>query len=350
MSDTLPDRLGTPLVEIAGLSVVFGTGSREVTALDDIDLEIAPGSVVGLVGESGSGKSTLGNAILGLADVTAGTVRFDGEDITNADRHTRRRLARRIQAVFQDPFGSLNPTMTIGDILGEGLRYNQNLDRDAIDARLVAAVHDVGLSTATLGKRPSQFSGGQRQRIAIARALVTEPDFVVCDEVVTALDLSIQAQVLNLLRALARERGLAYLFISHDLDVVQYISDTIAVLYRGRIVEQGAASDVAVDPRHPYTRQLVAATLAPDVEEQRRRRTDRRSHRTSSDVSVRLSDRVGCVFEQRCGWATEQCRTERPELRVQDGRAAACWHSERIRVELSEVSSGSMSEDERRVR
>lgn len=276
----------TPLVEARGVSVTFGARGNVVRAVDSVDLVVPRGRTVGLVGESGSGKSTLGFALAGLLRPTAGTILFDGDDVTAARPEQRRLLARRAQVIFQDPFGSFNPTLTVGASLGEALRYNLGLPQAEIDTRLAAIVTDVGLAPDVLHRRPRQFSGGQRQRLAIARALVTGAEFVVCDEVVSALDLSVQAQVLNLLRELAARRGLAYLFISHDLDVVRLVSDEIAVMYRGRIVEHGDAAAIATAPRHPYTRRLVAATLVPDVAEQRRRRAARRAARDGTRLAA----------------------------------------------------------------
>lgn len=312
----------TPLIATRELVVEYRTAGTVLRAVDGVDLDILGGRTVGLVGESGSGKSTLAGAIVGLATPTSGQVLLDGVDITHPSRTERQRLAQRMQVIFQDPFRSLNPTLTVGATLSETLRYNLGLDRAAITERVERAVHDVGLTPAVLDRHPSHFSGGQLQRIAIARALVVEPDFVVCDEAVSALDLSVQAQVLNLLRDVARERSLSYLFISHDLDVVRLLSDTIAVMYRGRIVEHGPTAAVATDPRHPYTRQLVAATLVPDVAEQRRRQSARRAQpRLTGEPGV-----GGCVYAHRCPRVTDRCHAEQPTLQLHAGRSVACWN------------------------
>jgi ABC-type oligopeptide transport system ATPase subunit len=266
-----------PLLTVQGLSVTYRRSGR-IVAVDNVDLEIGRGQTVGLVGESGSGKSSLGSALLGLSPVTSGTVRFDGEDITTAGPAARRRLSERMQVIFQDPYGSMNPARTIGDTIGEGLRYARKLPRATVRARVADVLREVGLPASAADRYPARFSGGQRQRIAIARAIVGNPDFVVCDEPVSALDLSVQAQVLNLLARLKASRGLSYLFISHDLSVVRYLSDRIAVMHNGRIVEQAAAATLLADPQDPYTRALLAAAPVPDPETQARNRAARQNH------------------------------------------------------------------------
>ncbi|WP_433432596.1 ABC transporter ATP-binding protein [Nonomuraea sp. CA-141351] len=226
------------------------------TVVDGISLNLSPGETLGLVGESGSGKSTIGNAILGLVRATSGKIVYNGEDVTHAKPRVRRRLSRHIQVVFQDPYGSLNPARTIGQTLTEHLRFVQKRDRGQATARVSEVLADVGLPAEAAERYPSAFSGGQRQRIAIARALIPEPRLIVCDEPTSALDLSVQAHILNLLLDLRERLGLGYLFISHDLDVVRHMSHRIAVLHRGRIVEQGPAAQVSDHPAHPYTRTL----------------------------------------------------------------------------------------------
>jgi ABC-type oligopeptide transport system ATPase subunit len=268
-----------PLLSVRGLSVTYHRSHR--AAVDNVDLEIGPGQTVGLVGESGSGKSSLGSALLGLVPVTAGTVHFEGEDITAAPAAARRRLSERMQVIFQDPYGSMNPARTVGDTIGEGLRYARKLPRAVVRPRVADVLREVGLPESAADRYPARFSGGQRQRIAIARAIVGNPDFIVCDEPVSALDLSVQAQVLNLLARLKASRGLSYLFISHDLSVVRYLSDRIAVMHDGRIVEQGPAVDVLTAPQHSYTRALLAAAPVPDPQTQARNRAARqREERT----------------------------------------------------------------------
>ncbi|MEW1642323.1 ABC transporter ATP-binding protein [Streptomyces sp. NPDC091219] len=319
------------LLRIAGLDVTYHRSRRrggDVPAVRGVDLTVDRGETVGLVGESGSGKSTIGSAVLGLVPATGGTIRFDGADITHGTRADRRLLARRMQVVFQDPYGSMNPAHTVGDTLAEALRYNLGLPADEIRERVLRALDDVGLPPGAAHRHPAAFSGGQRQRIAIARALVMEPEFVVCDEAVSALDLSVQAQVLNLLARLKHARGLSYLFISHDLSVVRYLSDTIVVLYAGRVVERGPAALVADSPAHPYTRALLAAAPVPDPVTQRRRQAERRLAAAATPATRRVSE--GCVFAPRCPFAQETCWSTRPELVEHDGIAVACHRRDEI--------------------
>jgi ABC-type glutathione transport system ATPase component len=258
----------TTLLEVSDLTVRY----RSSTALAGVSLTIAQGETVALVGESGSGKSTLGNTILGLVRASAGTVTFDGQDITHASPRTRRALTRHIQPIFQDPYSSLNPVRPIGKALAEPLRAHSKLDAATVRTRVAEALERVGLPATAVGLYPSQFSGGQRQRIAIARSLMLEPQLVVCDEPLSALDLSVQAQVLNLLKALQRDLGLSYLLITHDLAIVPHIAQRVAVLYQGQIVETGPVATVCGEPSHPYTRRLIAAAPVPDPVEQRARR------------------------------------------------------------------------------
>jgi ABC-type glutathione transport system ATPase component len=263
------------LLNVRGLTVRYHRGRRQppLTALREVSLAIAAGETVALVGESGSGKSTLGNAVLGLVPAAAGTITFDGADITRVGPRIRRALTRDIQAVFQDPYGSLNPVRTIRQTLAEPLLAHERLDGQATDARVRAALQRVGLSGDAAGLYPRQFSGGQRQRIAIARALMLSPRLIICDEPVSALDLSVQAQVLNLLRTLQRDLGLSYLFVTHDLAIVPHVAHRVVVLHRGRVVETGPASQVCTSPTHPYTRALTAAVPRPDPVRQRARRS-----------------------------------------------------------------------------
>ncbi len=317
------------LLTARGLVVRYrmpGHRGRHLTAVDGVDLTVRRGRTVGLVGESGSGKSSIGAALLGLTSPAAGTVEFGGADITHATRSDRRLLARRMQVVFQDPYGSMNPARTVGDTLSEALRHNLGLGTDETRARLEHALDDVGLPHGTADRYPAEFSGGQRQRIAIARALVMDPDFVVCDEAVSALDLSVQAQVLNLLAELQRRRGLSYLFISHDLAVVRHVSDEIVVLHRGRVVEEGPAGRITTAPAHPYTRALLAAAPVPDPVAQARRRRQR--HLAIGAPSTRVTH--GCDFAPRCPHAAPVCWTERPELTGHGSIRVACHRRDEI--------------------
>lgn len=270
--------MSQPLLEVRHATVEYPLKSRRVLhALKRVSLTIAAGETVGLVGESGSGKSTLGRVVLGMTRTKSGEVIFEGEDITHASRARRRALARDIQVVFQDPFGSLNPARTIGATVAEPLLNDASLTRADRSKRVAEALAQVGLPAGVAERYPTQFSGGQRQRIAIARAVIGRPKLVVCDEPVSGLDLSVQAQVLNLLNDLQRRLGLALLFISHDLMVVRHVSHRVAVLYHGEIVEEGEASALMHAPKHPYTRALIAAAPVPDPIAQRRRREELRS-------------------------------------------------------------------------
>ncbi|NEM92052.1 ATP-binding cassette domain-containing protein [Galbitalea soli] len=243
-------------------------------ALKGVSLDIRAGETVGLVGESGSGKTTLGRAVLGLAPVTGGAIRYRGSDISHLGRAGRRALSSEIQVVFQDPYTSLNPSMTIGQILSEPLTVRKVSQRDA-SARVVQLLDQVGLPKGAEDRLPREFSGGQRQRIAIARALALEPRLIVCDEPVSALDLSTQARVLDLFRDIQEETGVAYLFVSHDLAVVRHLSHRVAVMYHGEIVEWGDADQVTARPEHPYTQRLFLAAPVPDPVRQEQRRADR---------------------------------------------------------------------------
>jgi ABC-type glutathione transport system ATPase component len=268
MSDT-QDTTATPLLEVRNLSIRYG--KKGPLAVDDVSFSIARGETLGLIGESGSGKTTIGRAILGLVPVTSGQILFDGRDITRATAADRRALQGDLRAVFQDPFSSLNPRRPIGDALQEPLRV-AGVARTERDVRVQDALDAVGLAPGSAERYPRQFSGGQRQRIAIARALVTDPRLVVCDEAVSALDLSTQAQVLNLLADLRAGTDLGYLFIAHDMAVVEFLAQRVVVLNRGKVVEQGLTVEVMRAPQAHYTRVLMAASPVPDPDEQARRR------------------------------------------------------------------------------
>jgi peptide/nickel transport system ATP-binding protein len=276
----------TPLLEIDDLVVTYRLSLRRtLTAVDHVSLVVHEGETVGLVGESGSGKSTTGSAVLGLAPVTSGRIRFAGEDITRAAAARRRRLSAQLQVIFQDPYGSLNPSQTIGRTLAEPLLVHGR--RAEAPARIREMLDRVGLDESAARRYPAQFSGGQRQRIAIARALMMSPRLVICDEAVSALDLSIQAQVLNLLLELQRDLRMSYLFISHDLSVVRHMCDRIVVLYRGAIVESGDTERVCTDPQHPYTQRLLASSPVPDPVVQGEHRRQRASLMASDGTVAR---------------------------------------------------------------
>lgn len=334
------------LLEVRDLSVVF-KGRRhgeELRAVDRVSLMVGHGETLGLVGESGSGKSTIGRAITGLAPVTSGSISLEGADITHIGGRARRRLSSELQVVFQDPYSSLSPTRTIGATLAEVLEVQPSrLTASEIKARVNSMLDRVGLTADAAARYPSQFSGGQRQRVAIARALMAHPRLVICDEPVSALDLSVQAQVLNLLNSLQAELGLSYLFIAHDLAVVYHLSHRIVVLYRGQIMEHGSAELVYNAPLHPYTQALLAAAPAPDPAVRRRRRT-------RQQVAVVSAAEVGsgCPFAPRCPFAVELCRVQRPRLEATPaGNVVAChrWRDIEAAAIPAGVAAGSRARD-----
>jgi len=317
---------GAPLLEIEGLKkhfpIVKGFFSRtvgRVHAVDGISLAIARGETVGLVGESGCGKSTAGKTILKLTEPTAGTIRLDGQDITHLDARATRPFRRRMQIIFQDPYSSLNPRMTAGDIVREPLVIH-GMSKERLRDRHIAELFDrVGLSAESMAKYPHEFSGGQRQRISIARALVLDPGLIVCDEAVSALDVSIQAQVVNLLVDLQAELGLSYLFIAHDLAVVEHISDRVAVMYLGKLVEMTSSEELYRNPLHPYTRALLAAIPLPEPGGGRER------IELEGDVPSPANPPSGCPFHPRCPIATAECAEIVPEFReVERDHFVAC--------------------------
>ena len=280
-----------------------------VKAVNDVSFDIREGETFGLVGESGCGKSTLGSVLLGLDAPTSGSVTFDGKDVHKTHGAERRDLHRQMQIVFQDPFESLNPRMTVEEIVGEGLRIHGGLRREEIHGRVMEMLERVGLEPSHARRYPHEFSGGQRQRIGIARALIVEPRFIVCDEPVSALDVSVQAQIINLLRDLQRRYGYTYLFVAHGLNVVRYMSDRVGVMYLGKIVELAGTDDLFRRPLHPYTQALLDAI--PDVD----RGEDVFSHVLSGDVPSPVHLPSGCPFHPRCPKATQTCRTVAPEMR-----------------------------------
>lgn len=264
-----------PILEVGDLEVEYRNGRRRNRAVDRVSLHIGAGETLGLVGESGSGKTTIGMTILGLVQPTGGNIRFDGREIAGVSRADRRALTADLQVVFQDPYSSLDPTKTIGYTLTEPLRVHRRADKASHQETVKAMLTRVGLTPDAAQRYPAHFSGGQRQRIAIARALIVSPRLVICDEPVSALDLSIQAEVMNLLAGLQRDLGLSLLFISHDLTVVRHISDRVVVLKGGQVVEQGDAETIYDCPQHPYTKTLLAAAPVPDPGEQRARNETR---------------------------------------------------------------------------
>ena len=312
------------------LAGVFQSKIGDVRAVDDITFGIRRGETLGLVGESGCGKSTTGRAVIRLRNATAGTVRFDGLDLSTLSREDLRRTRRRMQIIFQDPYSSLNPRMTVGSIIAEPLETHNLGSKSARLERVRELLALVGLNPGYTNRYPHEFSGGQRQRIGVARALAVEPEFLVCDEPISALDVSIQAQVLNLLVELRERFNLTYLFIAHDLSVVRHISDRVAVMYLGKIVEIGPPITIYSAPGHPYTRALLSAVPIPDPKAERRRKRVI----LTGDVPSPANPPDGCRFHTRC-WLYENlgrpevCRTEDPVLRqVGTDHQAACHYAE----------------------
>jgi oligopeptide transport system ATP-binding protein len=308
--------------------IVFQRQIGAVKAVDGISMAIKRGETLGLVGESGCGKSTAGRAILQLYKPTSGEVIFNGRDLTKLSGNEMRRTRRDVQMIFQDPYASLNPRMTVGDIIGEPIRvHNLRNGTKAVRERVQELLQLVGLNPYFVNRYPHEFSGGQRQRIGIARALAVEPDFVVCDEPVSALDVSIQAQVINLLEELQDQLGLTYLFIAHGLSVVKHISDRVAVMYLGRIVELADSVELYRQPLHPYTQALLSAVPIPDpVVEKKRQRII-----LQGDVPSPINPPPGCRFHTRCPIAIDKCRVEDPPfIDYGGGHYAACWRAREV--------------------
>jgi len=329
----------SPLLSVRGLakhfpitSGLFGKTTGAVRAVDGVSFDVMPGETLGLVGESGCGKSTTGRMILRLIEPTAGTVEFDGIDLVTLSNSEMRKLRRRIQVIFQDPFSSLNPRMTVGAIVREGLTIHKIAEGAAADARVKQLLDEVGLRAEYATRYPHEFSGGQRQRIGIARALAVEPQFIVCDEPVSALDVSVQAQVINLMQDLQRDRGLAYLFIAHDLSVVEHIADRVAVMYLGKIVELATSEDLYREPLMPYTQALLSAVPVADPTVKKSRVV------LTGDVPSPANPPPGCVFHPRCQHPAKDaaCTQIVPPLEEKaPGHWVACIKQTPTRVEWS---------------
>lgn len=334
LTETRPAAATAPLLELRGISKrfvktidtaerianLFGANRHEqvVRAVDSVDMTVMPGEVVGLVGESGCGKSTLGRVVAGIHKATEGTMRYRGKTISEADAAENRRTKLKIQMIFQDPMSSLNPRKRVGEIIGEAPRVHGLVPAREVGDYVDRMLLRVGLDPTYKSRYPHQFSGGQRQRIGIARALAVQPEFLVCDESVAALDVSIQAQVLNLFMDLRRDLGLTYLFISHDLGVIEHLSDRVMVMYLGRIVETATTETLFANPRHPYTQALLDEV--PRITAERRK-----FHAIKGEIPSPLNPPPGCHFHPRCPKAFDRCRVEAPVLKaVGPGQSAAC--------------------------
>ncbi|CAN5549531.1 ATP-binding cassette domain-containing protein [soil metagenome] len=309
-----------PLIDVRNLRKFFGPSARPVRAVDDVSFTIHPGETLGLVGESGSGKSTIGRAVLRLVDATSGSVHYRGEDLAAASASRMRSLRSKMQMIFQDPYASLNPKMRVRDILGEALQvHGLARGKEASAQRIAELLRLVGLPPEHAARFPHEFSGGQRQRIGVARALSVQPEFIVADEPLSALDVSIQAQVINLLCDLRDQFALTMLFISHDLDVVEYLCDRVVVLYLGRVMEVAPTAALFARPLHPYTQALLAASPKPDPE------IELVHVPLKGDMPSPVNPPSGCVFRTRCPYAISACAMERPEPRdMGGGRLKAC--------------------------
>ena len=319
--------MAKPLIEVRNLKMYFPVGSsllashrKTLKAVDDVSFDLYPGETFGLVGESGCGKTTVGRTLVRLYKPTAGQIIFDGTDIANMDERTVLPYRKKMQMIFQDPYASLNPRMTVSSIIGEPMRL-QGVKQEDISARVSELIEQVGLKKDHLNRYPHEFSGGQRQRIGIARALAMHPEFIVCDEPISALDVSIQAQVINLLEELQEQMGITYLFVSHDLSMVRHISHRVGVMYLGQMVELATVEELYSNMQHPYTQALMSAVpLAdPDLAAQSRRIV------LQGDVPQPIDPPSGCPFRTRCRYAEKRCAETRPQLRdIGNGHLLAC--------------------------
>ena len=319
--------MAKPLIEVRNLKMYFPVGStllsshrKILKAVDDVSFDLYPGETFGLVGESGCGKTTVGRTLVRLYKPTDGQIIFDGTDIANMDERTVLPYRKKMQMIFQDPYASLNPRMTVSSIIGEPMRL-QGVKPEDISARVSELIEQVGLKKDHLNRYPHEFSGGQRQRIGIARALAMHPEFIVCDEPISALDVSIQAQVINMLEELQEQMGITYLFVSHDLSMVRHISHRVGVMYLGQMVELATVEELYSNMQHPYTQALMSAVpLAdPDLAAQSRRIV------LQGDVPQPIDPPSGCPFRTRCRYAEKRCAETRPELRdIGNGHLLAC--------------------------
>jgi len=326
-----------PLLEVRNLKKYFVSGSRlagrkVLTAVDGITLTIYKGETFGLVGESGCGKTTAGRTICRLYNPTGGEIIFDGVDVARLKEKDLRSFRRRVQMIFQDPYASLNTRMTVTDIISEGIRANKLLSREDAKSRIYELLDLVGLKREHASRYPHEFSGGQRQRIGIARTLAVEPELIICDEPISALDVSIQAQIVNMLEDLQAEFGLTYLFIAHDLSMVRHISDRIGVMYLGKLAEVAESDELYTHPYHPYTQSLLSSIPIPDPRENAKQKRIV----LQGDVMSPINPKPGCRFAPRCRYAKDICRTETPELReITKDHTIACHLAEEINADLN---------------
>ena len=320
------------LIEVKDLKKYFKVGENAyLKAVDGVNFKIYKGETLGLVGESGCGKTTCGKTVMGLYDATGGQVIFDGTDIHSLNKKEKKEFTKRAQIIFQDPYSSLNPRMTVGDIIGEGIDIHGLYKGEERTIKIHELLELVGLNKEHASRFPHEFSGGQRQRIGIARALAIEPEFIVCDEPISALDVSIQAQVVNLLIELQKKKNLTYLFIAHDLSMVKHISDRVGVMYLGNMVEFAASDELYSEPLHPYTKALMSAIPIPDPEEEK----NKKRIPIEGEIPSPINPKPGCRFAARCRYATEACMKDTPELQeVKEGHFVACHRVKELNESL----------------
>ena len=320
------------LIEVKDLKKYFKVGKNAyLKAVDGVNFKIYKGETLGLVGESGCGKTTCGKTVMGLYDATGGQVIFNGTDIHSLNKKEKKEFTKRAQIIFQDPYSSLNPRMTVGDIIGEGIDIHGLYKGEERTNKIHELLELVGLNKEHASRFPHEFSGGQRQRIGIARALAIEPEFIVCDEPISALDVSIQAQVVNLLIELQKKKNLTYLFIAHDLSMVKHISDRVGVMYLGNMVEFAASDELYSEPLHPYTKALMSAIPIPDPEEEK----SKKRIPIEGEIPSPINPKPGCRFAARCRYATEACMKDTPELQeVKEGHFVACHRVKELNESL----------------
>ncbi len=320
------------LIEVKDLKKYFKVGKNAyLKAVDGVNFKIYKGETLGLVGESGCGKTTCGKTVMGLYDATGGQVIFDGTDIHSLNKKEKKEFTKRAQIIFQDPYSSLNPRMTVGDIIGEGIDIHGLYKGEERTNKIHELLELVGLNKEHASRFPHEFSGGQRQRIGIARALAIEPEFIVCDEPISALDVSIQAQVVNLLIELQKKKNLTYLFIAHDLSMVKHISDRVGVMYLGNMVEFAESDELYSEPLHPYTKALMSAIPIPDPEEEK----SKKRIPIEGEIPSPINPKPGCRFAARCRYATEECMKDTPELQeVKEGHFVACHRVKELNESL----------------